>query len=79
MRGSENYQDFKKKIHLYFDNELDNCDCENLMNKVENDPKCRNMFHKEKNFREYVKNHIKRPTVSSSLLSSIRNCIKVED
>lgn len=79
MNGSENYQDLQKQINLFFDNELDTCDCENLMDKVNKDPRCQNIFNKEKSFRDFIKSNIKRPSVSTSLLSSIKNCIKIED
>jgi hypothetical protein len=78
MRGSENYQELRQKINLFFDNELDNCDCESLLDKVHTDPKCESIFKKEKSFRDYIKSNIKRPSVSSSLLTNIKNCIKTD-
>lgn len=78
MRGSENYHELRQKINLFFDNELDNCDCESLMARISNDPKCMSIFNKEKSFREYIKSNIKRPTVSSALLTNIKNCIKTD-
>ncbi len=67
------YQDLRKQIALYFDNELCQNDKNNLLEQVETDPKCCSMFEKEKNFREYIKNNIKRPSVSSDLITSIKN------
>ncbi len=79
MKGSENYQDLRKKINLFFDNELEHCDCESLLTRVSSDPRCQNIFNKEKSFRDYIKSNIKRPSVSTSLLSNIKNSIKIED
>jgi hypothetical protein len=70
---SNSYQDMKKQIALYFDNELCQTDKSSLLSQVETDPKCCSMFEKEKNFREYIKNNIKRPSVSSDLISNIKN------
>ncbi len=67
------YQDLRKQIALYFDNELCQNDKTNLLEQVEADPKCCSMFEKEKNFRDYIKNNIKRPSVSSDLISNIKN------
>ena len=78
MRGNENYQDIQKKISLFIDNELDNCDCENLKNKISSDPKCKKIFNKEKKFRDYIKYHIKRPSVSSTLVTNIKNSIALD-
>ena len=68
-----NYQDLRKQISLYFDNELAGDDKKFLLDKVDNDPKCSNLFRKERNFREYIKNNIKRPSVSSELIKTIKN------
>ncbi len=67
-----NYTDLKKQINLFFDNELDNENKEQLLNKVDNDPKCQSMFKKERNFRDYIKNNIKRPSVSTDLIQTIK-------
>ena len=67
-----NYTDLKKQIHLFFDNELDIENKEQLLSKVDNDPKCHSMFNKERNFRDYIKNNIKRPVVSTDLIHTIK-------
>lgn len=68
-----NYQDVRKQISMYFDNELCSQEKESLLSKVDADPKCCNMFNKEKVFRDYIKNNIKRPSVSSDLIKNIKN------
>jgi hypothetical protein len=67
------YHELKKQINLFFDNELDSENKEMLLSRIDNDPKCSSLFNKEKNFREYVKNNIKRPTVSNDLIQSIKS------
>ncbi len=67
-----NYTDLKKQINLFFDNELDSENKEQLLYKIDNDPKCQSMFKKERNFRDYIKNNIKRPSVSTDLIQTIK-------
>jgi hypothetical protein len=73
-----NYQDVKKQIALFFDNELCQDEMNNLLNQVGNDPKCCSMFEKEKKFRNYIKSNITRPQVSSDLINLIRTKITTE-
>ncbi len=68
-----NYQDLRKQISMYFDNELCKDDKDQLLQRVDMDPKCSSLFRKERNFREYIKNNIKRPNVSHDLIDSIKN------
>jgi hypothetical protein len=68
-----NYQDLRKKIALYFDNELCQSEKSELLEQVDQDPTCCNMFEKEKNFRDYIKNNISRPQVSSELIHNLKN------
>ena len=70
-----NVTGLKKKISLYFDNALDQSQCNELLNQMNNDPKVQSIYSKEKDFREYIKSHIVRPGVSSDLLESIKNKI----
>ncbi len=79
MREGENYQDLRQKIHLYFDNELDCTDCEDLLEQINKDPDCQNLFNREKKFRDFVKSNIRRPSVSSSLISNIKSSINIEE
>ena len=68
-----NYQDLRKQISMYFDNELCSDDKQQLLQRVDVDPKCSSLFRKEKNFREYIKSNIKRPNVSNGLIDNIKN------
>ena len=71
-----NITGFKKKISLYFDNALDQNQCNELLNEVSNNPKVHSIYSKEKDFREYIKSHIIRPSVSSDLVETIKNKIR---
>jgi hypothetical protein len=70
-----NYQDVRKQISMYFDNELCNEDKNQLLSKIDADPKCSSLFKKEQVFREYIKNNILRPSVSSELIRNIKSKI----
>ena len=76
MRNRENIQDLRQKIDLYFDNALPPKDQEELMSRVEKDPRCSSMFKKEKTFREFIKNNVKRTSVSPDIIQSIRDSIR---
>ena len=77
MDKPTNNHDLQRKINLFFDNELCDHDKEDLLHKVNSDPNCCKIFNKEKNFREFIKNNVKRPEVSSDLIQSIRDRIRV--
>jgi hypothetical protein len=75
--GHESLQDLRQRIHMYFDNELCNDDCQSLLKKVETDARCSKMFNKEKNFREFIKTNVKRPSVSPDLIQNIKDRIRI--
>lgn len=77
MKNPNNSQDLRHQVNLYFDNALNEKEQVDLLQKVDADPKCHQIFNKEKNFRNYIKNNVKRPTVSSDLIQSIRDKIRV--
>jgi len=69
--------DIRQRINLYFDNALSVEDQQDLLHKVECDNKCSKLFTKEKNFRDYIKNNVKRSSVSPDLIQSIKERIRV--
>ncbi len=77
MDHRENFQQIKQRIGLYFDNELNPQDQDDLLSLVQNDARCSKMFNKEKNFRDFIKNNVKRPSVSPDMIQSIRDRIKI--
>ncbi len=64
---------FSNQVNLYLDNRLNPDGQETLMNTVNMDTECGKVFRKEKNFRDFVKNNVKRPCASSDLIKTIKN------
>jgi hypothetical protein len=70
--------DFRKQVDLYLDRALNSEDEKELLNKVNHDPNCDRVLSKEKNFREFIKNNVKRPQVSPDFIQAIKNKIIIE-
>ncbi len=66
---------FSQQVDLYLDNRLTEESKECLMQIVNQDKECCQIFIKEKNFRDFVKSHVKRPDVPTSLIEDIRSKI----
>ena len=77
MREQANSIDLRHQINLFFDNALSPEDQKDLLQKVDCDHKCNKLFTKEKNFRDYIKNNVKRSSVSPDLIQSIKDRIRV--
>lgn len=77
MRNQDNARNLRSKINLYFDNALSHEEQDSLLNQVESDPRCSKMFKKEKTFRDYIKNNVKRSSVSPDLIQSIKDSIRI--
>ena len=77
MRNQENTGSLRSKINLYFDNALSQEESSTLLEQVSCDTKCNKMFNKEKTFRDYIKNNVKRSSVSPDLIQSIKESIRV--
>ncbi len=69
--------DLKRQINLYFDNALSQTESEILLQKIHSSPEYHRVFEKEKSFREYIKNNVKRPSVTPELIQSIKESIRV--
>lgn len=76
MGNLHNINDIRDRVTLYFDNALGESERNELLEQVDQDPKCQKIFNKEKNFREFIKNNVQRPAVSSDLIKNIKNQIK---
>jgi hypothetical protein len=76
MTHRENSQDLRQKINLYFDNALPQKDQDELLIRVGTDPDCCQMFNKEKNFRAFIKNNVRRTPASQDIIQSIRDRIR---
>ena len=77
MKNPNFIQDFQQRVNLYFDNQLNENDQQTLLNQVSEDPQCDKMFQKEKNFRDFIKNNVKRSSVSPDLIQSIKNKVRI--
>lgn len=64
---------FSQQVNLYLDNRLDEDSTQHLMQIVQQDDECQNVFNREKNFRDFIKNNVKRPTVTPDFINSIKN------
>ena len=78
MKINESYDEIRKQINLYLDNELEQDNCSQLMNRIESDPICCSMLNTEKNFREFIRNNFKRPPLSADLEKNIKARLEFE-
>ena len=76
MGNLHNIQDIQKRVTLYFDNALGESETKELLNQVNTDPECSQIFNKEKNVREFIKANVQRPQVSSDLIQNIKDKIR---
>ena len=77
MDNLHNVHDIRNQVNLYFDNALGENEKQELLSKVDNDPRCCKIFNKEKHFREFIKNNVTRPSVSSDLIQTIKDRIRI--
>lgn len=77
MRNQENARNLRSRINLYFDNALSQEEQNSLLDQVDSDPRFNKMFNKEKTFRDYIKNNVKRSSVSPDLIQSIKDSIRI--
>lgn len=75
--GDLKVQEIQNRVTLYFDNALGEIESKELLQQVEQDPKCSKIFHKEQTCRDFIKNNITRPTVTTDLINSIKNSINI--
>ena len=64
---------FSQQVNLYLDNRLDEDSTQHLMQIVQQDDECQNVFNREKNFRDFIKNNVKRLTVTPDFINSLKN------
>ena len=76
MGNLNKIEEIQNRVTLYFDNALGESETNELMEQVNQDPRCSKIFNKEKNFREFIKNNVQRPSVSSDLIQNIKDKIR---
>lgn len=64
---------FSQQVNLYLDNRLTEESKQHLLNVVDQDDECQNVFNREKTFRDFVKNNVKRTSASPELINTIKN------
>ncbi len=77
MGNLHNVNEIQDQVNLYFDNALGENEKQELLHKVDIDPRCSKIFNKEKNFRNFIKNNVTRPSVSSDFIQLIKDRIRV--
>jgi len=75
--GDTNMHDIHNRVSLFFDNALGENERKELLLQVDCDPKCSKIFKKEQVYRDFIKNNITRPTVSTDLIQSIKDSINI--
>jgi hypothetical protein len=73
MKNNHLLNYFSQQVNLYLDDRLNDESKESLMKVVDQDDQCCQLFNKEKNFRDFVKNNVKRSNVPNQLIDDIRN------
>lgn len=76
MRSLDTSKSLKKQINLFLDNELPSEDHQQLMTRMESDPRCTKIYNTEKNFRDFVKNNVKRPSVTQDFIQNLKERIR---
>lgn len=74
MEKNENFRDL---IELYFDKAIEKDDKEKLFKQMDSNPLVHQLFEKEKTYRNYIRTHVKRPSVPTGFIDSIKNRIKI--
>ena len=70
--------DFRQKVDLYLDKALNPEDEKELLNQVNHDPNCDRVLSKEKNFRNFIRNNVRRSQASPDFIQAIKNKIIID-
>ncbi len=71
-------QNFRKQVDLYLDRALNSEDEKELLERINHDPSYGRVFSKEKNFRNFIKNNVKRSEATPDFIQAIKNKIKID-
>jgi len=75
--GNLNIQEIRNRVTLFFDNALCESEKNELLQQVESDPRCNEIFNKEQYCRNFIKNNITRPPVTTEFIDTIKNSINI--
>ena len=73
MRNQNHLHDYRQKVDLFLDNALNSEESQDVLEKSKIDPSYKAVFEKEKNFRQFIKQNVKRTTCSENLIQNILN------
>lgn len=77
MSSFATVKSLRHQINLFLDNELPKDDQANLIQHMKADARCNKIFNKEKDFREFVKNNVRRPSVTPDFVQNLKDRIKL--
>jgi hypothetical protein len=71
MRNFDSSETICHMIDLFLDNQLPQDEKANLLEIMNSNPQIQKIMDEEVNFRDFIKNNVKRPNVSESLRQSL--------
>jgi hypothetical protein len=71
MANFDSGTDLKKQINLYLDNELSASDEQKLLDHLNNHPQSHQLLQNERIFRDFIRSHVKRMSVTPQLKDAI--------
>ena len=77
MENPYTVQQIENKVNLYFDNALNEKESSDLLNQVNINPQCSQIFNQEKKSREFIKSNVSRCTVPTDFIQTIKNKINL--
>jgi len=75
MKNVQNSQDFITRMNLLLDNQLGPDAKEKTLAEIDTNPSYRELLSQEQSFRDFIRSHIHRKTVSPSLVQSVKDKI----
>jgi hypothetical protein len=75
MDHSESLKSIRQRIYMFLDNELAREEEEKLVRSMEDDPRTSRLMDQEKQFRDFLKSNLKRPSVSPDFKKNLKSII----
>ena len=77
MENGDHLQEIRRQVDMFFDHALNLEEKKHLMDRVSQDPAYQQVFNREKNMREHLKNNVHRPGVTPDFIQSIKDHIRM--
>jgi hypothetical protein len=77
MKNGHHLNEIRRQVDMFFDHALSLDDEKHLLNQVGQDPTYNQVFNREKNMRENLRNRVHRPGVTPDFIQSIKDHIKM--